>query len=106
MTAAEFAPISTNLTVTEAHVTGRVNVLASAAVLACLLEGDVAVAEMLVTMAIQSDELTSIAGWRRLAAELPGSPKLLGARDVLTRKATNSLRMWRPWGHLAADTGA
>ncbi len=91
MTAAEFALISTNLTATEgAYVTGRVNVnTASAAVLACLLEGDVAVAEMLVNYRQSNpDELTSIA-WvaDALRQNYPEALQTLAARDVLTTQS-------------------
>lgn len=64
MTSAEFAQIATNLTVTtNAFIEGRVNVnTASAPVLACLLNGDLAAAQQLVSYRLANPNvLTSIA---------------------------------------------
>jgi type II secretory pathway component PulK len=64
LTATEFAQIATNLTTKSgAYIDGRVNVnTASAAVLACLLDGDTALAEQLVNYRQSNpNNLTSIA---------------------------------------------
>jgi hypothetical protein len=64
MTATEFALVATNLTTTNgSYITGRVNVnTASAAVLTCLLQNDLAAAQQLVSYRqANPNNLTSIA---------------------------------------------
>ena len=91
MTATEFALIATNLTATSgAYVEGRVNVnTASAAVLACLLEGDTAVAEQLVNYRQSNpNSLTSIA-WviDALGQSYPDALQALQAGDYITTQS-------------------
>jgi DNA uptake protein ComE-like DNA-binding protein len=91
LTAAEFAQIATNLTTTSgAFIEGRVNVnTASAAVLACLLGGDTAVAEQLVNYRQSNpSSLTSIA-WivEALGQSYPDALEALEAGDYLTTRS-------------------
>jgi len=91
LTATEFAQIATNLTTTSGrYIEGRVNVnTASAAVLACLMEGDTAAAEQLVNYR-QSDpnNLTSIA-WviDALGQSYPEALQALQASDCITTES-------------------
>ncbi len=91
MTATEFALIGTNLTATGgAYVEGRVNVnTASAAVLACLLGGDTAVAQQLVNYRQSNpNSLTSIA-WiiDALGQSYPDALQALQAGDYITTQS-------------------
>ena len=91
MTAAEFALIGTNLTTSSGtYVEGRVNVnTASAAVLACLLGGDTAVAEQLVNYRqANPNNLTSIA-WvvDALGQNYTDALEALAAGDYLTTQS-------------------
>lgn len=91
MTADEFALIGTNLTASSGtYVEGRVNVnTASAAVLACLLEGDTAVAEQLVNYRqANPNNLTSIA-WVKdaLGQNYSDALTVLAAGDFLTTQS-------------------
>ncbi len=91
MTPTEFALIGTNLTATSgAYVEGRVNVnTASAAVLACLLGGDTAVAQQLVNYRQSNpNNLTSIA-WiiDALGQSSPDALKALAAGDFITTQS-------------------
>jgi type II secretory pathway component PulK len=91
MTSTEFAQIATNLTATSgSYVQGRVNVnTASAAVLACLVGGDLGVAQQLVSYRLANpNDLTSIA-WV-VDALGQGSPEALTALqtgDFLTTQS-------------------
>jgi type II secretory pathway component PulK len=90
LTLSEFSQIATNASVTNGtYLKGRVNVnTASAAVLACLLEGDTASAQALVSYRLANPgSLTSIA-W--VADALSGSPtalQTLAAHDFLTTQS-------------------
>jgi type II secretory pathway component PulK len=91
MTTDEFAQIATNLTATSgSYVLGRVNVnTASAAVLACLVEGDTGVAEQLVDYRESNpNNLTSIA-WvvEALGQGYPEALTALQAGDFLTTQS-------------------
>jgi len=91
MTATEFAQIATNLTTTNgSYIEGRVNVnTASAAVLACLLDGDSAAAEQLVNYRQSNpDGLTSIA-WVNdaLGQSYPDAMQALEAGDYITTES-------------------
>jgi DNA uptake protein ComE-like DNA-binding protein len=91
LTATEFAQIATNLTTTSgSYIEGRVNVnTASAAVLACLLEGDTAVAEQLVNYRQSNpNSLTSIA-WvtDALGQSYPDALQALQAGDYITTES-------------------
>jgi type II secretory pathway component PulK len=91
LTATEFAQIATNLTTTSGpYIEGRVNVnTASAAVLACLLDGDIAVAEQLVNYRQSNpSSLTSIA-WviDALGQSYPEALQALQASDCITTES-------------------
>ena len=91
MTATEFAQVATNLTTTSgSYIEGRVNVnTASAAVLACLLDGDNAAAEQLVNYRQSNpDSLTSIA-WVNdaLGQSYPDAMQALQAGDYITTES-------------------
>ncbi len=91
MTSTEFAQIATNLTVASgSYIEGRVNVnTASAAVLACLLGGDIAVAEQLVSYRQSNpNNLTSIA-WvvEALGQSYPEALAILAAGDFITTQS-------------------
>jgi hypothetical protein len=93
MTAAEFALIATNLTTVAAgrpFIEGRVNVnTASAAVLACLLNGDTAAAQQLVSYRQSNpSSLTSIA-WviDALGQNFPNDLQVLQSWDCLTTQS-------------------
>jgi type II secretory pathway component PulK len=88
MTSTEFAQISTNLTVrTGSYISGRVNInTASAAVLACLMNGDTGVAQQLVNYRQSNPyNLTSIA-WvvDALGQGYPDALQALAAGDYIT----------------------
>ncbi|HOX57794.1 MAG TPA: type II secretion system protein GspK [Candidatus Paceibacterota bacterium] len=83
MTSTEFAQVATNLTTSSgSYIEGRVNVnTASAAVLACLLDGDIGVAEQLVNYRQSNpNNLTSIA-WV-VDALGDSAPEALAALEV------------------------
>jgi len=90
MTSADFATLATNLTLTNStYIRGRVNVnTANATVLACLLNGDTASAQQLVSYRVANPEnLTSVA-W--VADALSGNTAALTAlraRDNLTTQS-------------------
>jgi hypothetical protein len=91
MTSTEFTQIATNLTVgSGSYIEGRVNVnTASAAVLACLLEGDTGVAEQLVNYRQSNpDNLRSIA-WivDALGDSAPEALEALQAGDYITTQS-------------------
>ncbi|MCX6922511.1 MAG: type II secretion system protein GspK [Verrucomicrobia bacterium] len=91
MTSAEFALIATNLTVSSGtYIEGRVNInTASAAVLACLLGGDIAVAEQLVNYRQSNPyNLTSVA-WviDALGQSYPDALQALEAGDYITTQS-------------------
>jgi DNA uptake protein ComE-like DNA-binding protein len=91
MTATEFAQIGTNLTVTSGtYIEGRVNInTASAAVLACLVGGDLGVAQQLVNYRQSNpNNLTSIA-WiiDALGQSYPDALQALAAGDFITTQS-------------------
>jgi hypothetical protein len=90
MTSTEFAQIATNfMTTTNTYVEGRVNVnTASAEVLACLLEGDIAVAEELVNYRQSNpSSLTSIAWVADALQSYPDVLQALAATDCITTQS-------------------
>ena len=90
MTSTEFAQITTNLTTTAGtYIEGRVNVnTASAEVLACLLEGDIAVAEELVNYRQSNpSSLTSIAWVADALQSYPAVLEALAATDCITTQS-------------------
>jgi type II secretory pathway component PulK len=91
MTAAEFAQVGTNLTVTSGtYIEGRVNInTASAGVLACLLGGDTGMAQQLVNYRQSNpNSLTSIA-WivDALGQSYPDALQALAAGDYITTQS-------------------
>ena len=91
MTSTEFAQIATNLTTTTgAYIEGRVNVnTASADVLACLLEGDIAVAEQLVNYRQSNPNGLDSIAWvaEAIGQSYPDVLRALAARDCITTRS-------------------
>jgi type II secretory pathway component PulK len=91
MTSTEFALIGTNLTVTSGTYTeGRVNInTASAAVLACLLGGDIGVAEQLVNYRQSNPNNLSSIAWviDALGQSYPDALEALEAGDYITTQS-------------------
>jgi type II secretory pathway component PulK len=88
MTAAEFAQIATNLTGSTGNmVEGRVNVnTASATVLACLLGGDTAAAQQLISYRLANPSLLTSIAWvvDALGQNFPDALQAIRTGDVLT----------------------
>lgn len=91
MTAEEFAMVATNLTVSSASfVEGRVNVnTASAPVLACLLGGDTAAAEALVSYRQSNPSMLGSIAWvvEALGQSYSEALQTLQARDYITTQS-------------------